>query len=166
MKLRLKNWPCVASWLCEEVAKYKRQYFIYSKRSGDWWHQFLEMLFQKIYKKLYSYYVTQRITVYIHIYIYIYIYIYICVCVYLYIFIYVCIYIYLAGDLSRGWPKVSPISGLLHFTLDSYFIMLSVKKGGIKDHFFESLIWLNQWLKPDLPDQRRTLYSSSQCMNL
>ena len=27
-------------------------------------------------------------------------------------------------------------SGLLHFTLDLYLIMLSVKQGGIKYHFF------------------------------
>ena len=51
------------------------------------------------------------------------------------------------GDHSRGWPKVSlfnsyytkgatPFPGLLHFTLDSYLIMLSVKQGSIKYHFF------------------------------
>ena len=48
------------------------------------------------------------------------------------------------GDLSRGRPEVSlfnnrgvgegatPFSGLLHFTLDPYLIILSVKQGGIK----------------------------------
>ena len=30
--------------------------------------------------------------------------------------------------------------GLLHFTLDLYLIMLSVKQGGMKYHFFESLV--------------------------
>ena len=30
--------------------------------------------------------------------------------------------------------------GLLHFTLDSYVIALSVKQGSIKFHFFESLV--------------------------
>ena len=29
----------------------------------------------------------------------------------------------------------TPFSGLLHFTLDPYFIILSVKQGGIKYHF-------------------------------
>ena len=29
----------------------------------------------------------------------------------------------------------TPFSGLLHFTLDSYLILLSVKQGGIKYHF-------------------------------
>ena len=54
------------------------------------------------------------------------------------------------GDHSRGWPEGSlfdsllhqgvgegatPFPGLLHFTLDPYLIMLSVKQGGIKYHF-------------------------------
>ena len=34
----------------------------------------------------------------------------------------------------------TPIPGLLHFTLDPYLIMLSVKQGGIKCYFFESLV--------------------------
>ena len=29
---------------------------------------------------------------------------------------------------------------LLHFTLDPYLIMLSIKQGGIKYHFFQSLV--------------------------
>ena len=54
------------------------------------------------------------------------------------------------GDHSRGWLEGSlfdsllhqgvgegatPFPGLLHFTLDPYLIMLSVKQGGIKYHF-------------------------------
>ena len=54
------------------------------------------------------------------------------------------------SDHSRGWPEGSlfnsllhqcvgegatPFPGLLHFTLDPYLIMLSVKQGGIKYHF-------------------------------
>ena len=35
-----------------------------------------------------------------------------------------------------------PFPGLLHFTLDSYLIMLSVKQGGIKHHF------LSLWCDP------------------
>ena len=34
-------------------------------------------------------------------------------------------------------PKegTTPFPGLLHFTLDTYLISLSVKQGGIKNHF-------------------------------
>ena len=63
------------------------------------------------------------------------------------------------GDLSRGWPegflfnsyyiKVSAralflFPGLLHFTLDPYLIILSVKQGGIKYHFL-SLWYDSTW---------------------
>ena len=34
----------------------------------------------------------------------------------------------------------TPFPRLLHFTLDPYIIMLSVKLGSIKYHFFESLV--------------------------
>ena len=34
----------------------------------------------------------------------------------------------------------TPFLWLLHFTLDPYIIMLSVKQSGIKYHFFESLV--------------------------
>ena len=29
----------------------------------------------------------------------------------------------------------TPFPGLLHFSLDTYFILLSIKQGGIKYHF-------------------------------
>ena len=60
------------------------------------------------------------------------------------------------GDLRRGWPKGSffnsyynrgvgegatPFPGLLHCTLDPYLIMLSVKQGGIKYHFWVLSLW-------------------------
>ena len=63
------------------------------------------------------------------------------------------------GDLSRGWPKGSlfdsyytkmlgggatPFPGLLHFTLDHYLVMLSVKQGGIKTDFL-SLWYDSTW---------------------
>ena len=35
-------------------------------------------------------------------------------------------------DVGEG---ATPFSGLLHFTLDTYLILLSVKQGGIKYHF-------------------------------
>ena len=35
----------------------------------------------------------------------------------------------------RGGEGATPFSGLLHFTLDMYLILLSVKQGGIKYHF-------------------------------
>ena len=41
--------------------------------------------------------------------------------------------------------------GLLHITLHAYFIMLSVKQGGIKYHFL-SLWYNNLGLNPGLPD--------------
>ena len=52
--------------------------------------------------------------------------------------------------------------GLLHFTLDAYLIMLSVKQGSIKYHFFESLVWLDLGLNPGLLDNWWTLYSLGQ----
>ena len=40
------------------------------------------------------------------------------------------------GHYSRGVGEgATPYSGLLHFTLDTYLILLSVKQGGIKYHF-------------------------------
>ena len=53
------------------------------------------------------------------------------------------------GDCSRGrskgsffnsyytkvWGGATPLPGLLHFTLDMYLILLSVKQGDIKYHF-------------------------------
>ena len=38
----------------------------------------------------------------------------------------------------------TPFPGLLHFTLDTYLIMLSVKQGGIKYHFM-SLWYDSTW---------------------
>ena len=52
----------------------------------------------------------------------------------------------------------NPIPGLLHFTLDPYFIMLSVKQVP----FFESLVWLDLGLKTGLLNHRRTRYSLFQ----
>ena len=58
------------------------------------------------------------------------------------------IYIYKVsnvGDNSQGQPEgyffvcyytTIPFSGLLHFTLDPFLIMLSVKQGAIKYHFW------------------------------
>ena len=69
------------------------------------------------------------------------------------------LYIYKVGDHSRRWPEGSlfdslrhqgvgegatPYPGLLHFTLDLYLIMLSVKQGGIKYHFL-SLWYDSTW---------------------
>ena len=62
---------------------------------------------------------------------------------------YLSLYISKAGDRSRGrsegslfnsyytaaWRALIPFPGLLHFTLDTYLILLSVKQGGIKYHF-------------------------------
>ena len=97
------------------------------------------------------------LSIYVHykyIYIYMYIYIYyvsVCVCVYIYIYIY--IYIYKSkvklATVVEGYPKApfpiattpryregtTPLLRLLHFTLETNLIMLSVKQRGIKDHF-------------------------------
>ena len=66
------------------------------------------------------------------------------------------IYISKVGEHSRGWPEGSlfdsyytgegatPSPGLLHFTLDPYLTMLSVKQGGIKYHFL-SLVYDSTW---------------------
>ena len=72
------------------------------------------------------------------------------------------------GDHSRGWPEgvqegATPFPGLLHFTLDLYLIMLSVKQDSIKYLFFESLVWLDLGLKPGLLGHWRTLQPLGQC---
>ena len=52
------------------------------------------------------------------------------------------------GDLkapfSIATTGATPLPGLLHFTLDPYLILLSVKQGGIKYHFF-SLWYESTW---------------------
>ena len=59
-------------------------------------------------------------------------------------------YVSKVGDCGRGRPEgplfnsyntervgegATPLPGILHFTLDTYLILLSVKQGGIKYHF-------------------------------
>ena len=57
----------------------------------------------------------------------------------------------------------TPFPGLLHFTLDSYLILPSVKQGGIKYHFgWKSLVWHNLGLNTGLLDHWRTLYPLGQ----
>ena len=83
------------------------------------------------------------------------------------------IYKYKVGDRRRGWPKgflskskqhrgvvegARPFPGLIHFTLDSYFIMLSVKQGGISYNFLR--VWYDS--NPGFPDHWRALYSLGQ----
>ena len=67
------------------------------------------------------------------------------------------------GNYSQGWPKspfliaitprcregATPFPGLLHFTLDPYLRMLSVKQGGIKYH---SGSWTLFWYHIQLSD--------------
>ena len=59
----------------------------------------------------------------------------------------------------------TPFSGLLHFTLDAYLIMLSVKAPSSPFFFFffffKSLVWLELGLNPGLPDHWWTLNSLS-----
>ena len=51
---------------------------------------------------------------------------------------------------------------LLHFTLDAYLIMLSVKQGSINYHFLSLWYEIDVGLNPGLPDHWRTLYSLGQ----
>ena len=62
----------------------------------------------------------------------------------------------------KGRGRHSPFPGLLHFTLDMYLTMLSVKQGGIKYHFLKSLVWINLGLNPCLPEHWQTLYPLGQ----
>ena len=83
--------------------------------------------------------------------------------IYIYIYIYIyglCLYIHISkvADLSQKWPEGSfsiatmprrrkgatSFPGLLHFTLDPYLIMLTVKQGEIKYHFL-SLWYDSTW---------------------
>ena len=55
--------------------------------------------------------------------------------------------------LYRGVGEgATPSPRLLHFTLDMYLMMLSVKLRDIKYHFFKSLVWSDLGLNPGLPD--------------
>ena len=66
--------------------------------------------------------------------------------------------------LHRGVQEgATPFLRLLHFTLNPYLIMLSVKQGGIKCHFFESLVWLDLGSNPSFLDRWRTRYSFGKC---
>ena len=52
---------------------------------------------------------------------------------------------FLIATLHQGVGEgATPFPGLLHFTLDPYLIMLSVKQGGIKYHFL-SLWYDSTW---------------------
>ena len=44
------------------------------------------------------------------------------------------------GDQKAPVSIATSFSGLLHFTLDTYLILLSDKEGGNKYHFFKSLV--------------------------
>ena len=51
--------------------------------------------------------------------------------------------------LRRGVREgATPFPGFLHFTLDPYLIISSVKPDGVKYHFSESQVWLDQGLNP------------------
>ena len=58
---------------------------------------------------------------------------------------YMCMYGGHGYTTHRGVGKGAiPFPGLFHFTLDPYFVMLSVKEGGIKYHFL-SLWYDSTW---------------------
>ena len=60
----------------------------------------------------------------------------------------------------------TPFPGQLHFTLDKYLILLSVKQGSIKYHFLKSMLWSDLGLNPCLMDHWRTLYTLGQWVRL
>ena len=60
--------------------------------------------------------------------------------------------------LNRGVGEgTTPFPGLLHFTLDTYIIILNIKPGGIKYHFL-SLWYDDVGLNPGLLNHWQTLY--------
>ena len=61
--------------------------------------------------------------------------------------------------LHRGVGEdATTFSGVLHFTLDTYLIMMSVKQGSIMYHFLSFLVWLDPVFNFDPPGRWRTLY--------
>ena len=56
----------------------------------------------------------------------------------------------------RCWGGATPFPGFLHFTLDTYLIMLSVKQGGTKYHFVSLWYDSTRGLNPGLPDHWQT----------
>ena len=118
-----KVWPCVTSCLCEGVGKY-------------------------IYIYTYIYIHLYKLTCWNNIYIYIYIYIYVCM--------YVCMYVCISWPIViKGYTNIpfliattpkcrggyNSSSCIAPLTLDPYQIMLSLKQGGIKNHFLT--LWYN-----------------------
>ena len=81
---------------------------------------------------------------------------------------YIYIYKYIYIKLVTAGKGATPLPGLLHFTLDPYLIMLSVKQGDINYPFFffyffyYYYIWLNLGLNPGLLNHWQTLYSFDQ----
>ena len=55
--------------------------------------------------------------------------------IYIYIWVFVKLVTVVEGDPKAPFSIATPFPGLLHFTLDPYLIMLSVKQGSIKYHF-------------------------------
>ena len=51
----------------------------------------------------------------------------------------------------RCWGGRTPFLGLLHFTLDTYLIMLSVKQGGNKYHFLKVFRMIRPGIEPRSP---------------
>ena len=99
---------------------------------------------------------------------------YICVYICVYISVYICVYIvmlvtvvesnlkapFTIASYSKVYQRVRLLS-LLHFTFDTYLIILSVKQGGIK-YYFLSLWYDNLGLNPGLTGHWWTLYLLSQ----
>ena len=69
---------------------------------------------------------------------------YLSLTIYIYIYIYIYTYMYKLATVVEGEPRppfavelsATPYSSLFHFNLDAYLIILSVKQGDIKYHFY------------------------------
>ena len=102
--------------------------------------------------------------IYIYIYIYICMYVYVCIYLCIYAYIYVRLYIVKLVTSVEGDPKA-------HLSIATTprrrrgrcsITMLTVKEGGIKYLFFESMVWLDLGLNHGLPNHWWTLYSLDQ----
>ena len=79
---------------------------------------------------------------------------------------------FLIATTLRCREGATPLPGLLHFTLDPYLIMLSVKQGSIKDHFLS--LWYDltwdwtpvSWTIGEHFTLQRLGFGKEQCLSL
>ena len=71
----------------------------------------------------------------------------------------------LIGTISRCRGGCNSFPWITLLTLDPYLIILSVKQGGIRYHFFKSFVWLDLGLNPGLRNHWWILYPLGQWTN-